>query len=128
MTSRKKGLQRSMPSSDRLGLPPAGIVGMGLMGTSIAACLLGAGHSVVCIARNSAKHRGISKRLLSLLNDSAARGLLDVNPKTLMGRFAISSEIAALKSTEIVVESTVEDLAVKRQVICESKWLLAKIR
>jgi 3-hydroxybutyryl-CoA dehydrogenase len=34
-----------------------------------------------------------------------------------MGRFTISSEIEALKSAEIVVESTVEDLAVKQEVI-----------
>src|ERR1035438_463658 len=74
MTPPKKSLQRSTQSSGRPGLPPAGVVGMGLMGTSIAVCLLGAGHSVVGIARNSEKHRGILKRLMGLLNDSAARG------------------------------------------------------
>jgi len=45
-----------------------------------------------------------------------------------MSRVTISSDFSALSAAEIVVESTVEDLAVKRQVICESKWLLAKIR
>jgi 3-hydroxybutyryl-CoA dehydrogenase len=126
MTPPKKSLQRSTQSSGRPGLPPAGVVGMGLMGTSIAVCLLGAGHSVVGIARNSEKHRGILKRLMGLLNDSAARGLIHQNAQTLMGRFTISSDMAALRSAEIVIESTVEDLAVKQTIITSIEDVLGR--
>jgi threonine dehydrogenase-like Zn-dependent dehydrogenase len=36
---------------------PAGVVGMGLMGTSIAACLLIAGHPVVAVDADPAQRR-----------------------------------------------------------------------
>jgi 3-hydroxybutyryl-CoA dehydrogenase len=41
------------------------------------------------------------------------------NPSALIGRVAMSADIADLKTAKIVVESTVEDITVKRQVINE---------
>ena len=130
MTLKKASRKESRTISSRTAplSQSAGVVGTGLMGTSIAACLLGARHSVVCVGRNPAHLRNAQKRLLHLLRDGAAKGLIRVEAEMLMSRVTISSDFSALSAAEIVVESTVEDLAVKRQVICESKWLLAKIR
>ena len=96
---------------------PAGVVGMGLMGTSITACLLGAGHSVACVERDPAQRRTAPRRLLHLLQDGAAKGLLRADPEKLMNRVAVSGDVSVLSDAEIVVESTVEDVAAKRQVI-----------
>jgi 3-hydroxyacyl-CoA dehydrogenase len=95
----------------------AGVVGMGLMGTSIAACLLGAGHRLACVEADSAKLRSAPKRLKELLLDSWDRGLIAVSPDKLMGRVTISGDFAALKDVTIIVESTIESVEVKRQVI-----------
>ena len=98
---------------------------MGLMGTSITACLLGAGHSVACVEKDPAQRRSAPKRLLHLLRDGADKGLLHADPEELMDRVAIAGDFSALSAVQIVVESTVEDLAVKRQVIASIEGAVA---
>jgi 3-hydroxybutyryl-CoA dehydrogenase len=92
---------------------------MGLMGTSIAACLLGAGHRVSCIESDPEKLRTAHKRLLGVLKDAWERGVISDRPDALMKQVTISNEYSDLKAMEIIIESTVEDLAVKRQVIAK---------
>ena len=111
-------------SASREGVQPyvgrgceAAVVGMGLMGTSIAACLVGAGHRLSCVESDPAKLRTAPKRLLNVLNDAWDKGLISTQPDTIMRQVTISSEYSDLKAAEIVIESTVEDLTVKRQVI-----------
>ena len=94
-----------------------GVVGMGLMGTSISACLLGAGHRIYCIETNPAKLRTASHRLITSLKEAHSQGLIDISPALLMKRVTVSQEFTNLKAVSVVVESTVEDLAVKREVI-----------
>jgi 3-hydroxyacyl-CoA dehydrogenase len=106
--------------------PPAGVVGMGLMGTSIAACLLSSGHSVVCVGRDPAHLRDAKKRLLQLLRDGADKALIRADAEKLMSHVTICREFSALSEAEIVVESTVEDLAVKRQVIASIEKAVGK--
>lgn len=103
----------------------ASVVGMGLMGTSISACLLAAGHSLHCIESNPAKLRTARSRLSKLLKDAQAEGVITATPSTLLQRFSISNEISDLKDAEIVIESTVEDLAIKRQVIGEVEQVVS---
>lgn len=95
----------------------AGVVGMGLMGTSIAACLLGAGHRLACVEADPAKLRTAPKRLRELLKDAWKRRLISATPDSLMKRATISGDFAVLKGAGIVVESTIESIDVKRQVI-----------
>lgn len=108
---------RSFGSSTLISAVPAAVVGMGLMGTSIAACLLSAGHSVVGIERDPARFRKARKRLLQLLEGGVERGLVSADPQELISRLTVSSEFSKLSAATVVVESTVEDLAIKRQVI-----------
>lgn len=98
---------------------PVGVVGMGLMGTSICACLLGAGHRVSCVESDPIKVRTARRRLLAALKEAAAHGLISDAPSSAMERFTISSTFDGLKNAELVVESIVENLAVKRRVIRE---------
>lgn len=126
MTQRASVLNRGS-LSDRTGrrkahsVPPvsteAGVVGMGLMGVSITACLLAAGCSLQCLESDPARRRTAGRRLRKLLEDAHADGVIRSAPSVLLKRFAISNEATDLKNSEIVVEATVEDLAVKRQVI-----------
>lgn len=121
--------RKRMPSLRRSGspntdVPPdverggrASVVGMGLMGTSIAACLVGAGYQLACIESDPEKLRSAPKRLLDVLNDARDKRLISTAPKTLMKRVTISNEYADLKAAEIVIESTIEDLTVKHRVI-----------
>jgi len=97
----------------------AAVVGMGLMGTSIAACLLGAGHQLACVEADPAKLRSAPRRLRELLLDSWERGLIAVSPDELMARVTISGDFSVLKNAAIIVESTVENIEVKRQVISD---------
>src|SRR6187551_268743 len=71
-------------------LQAAGVVGMGLMGTSIAACLLGAGHRLACVEADPVKLRSAPKRLRELLLDSWERSLIAISPDKLMARVTIS--------------------------------------
>lgn len=96
---------------------PAGVVGMGLMGTSIAACLLIAGHSVAAVERDPAKRRTAKNRLLTLLRGAKKEGLLKGDPAKVIEHFAVSEDYMVLMKSRIVIESIVEDIEVKRNVI-----------
>jgi len=93
----------------------AGVIGLGLMGHSIAACLLSAGHQVVGVTRSLAKHRGTRRHILDLLRQMKREGLLKRNPEALMERFQISEDYGDLSGCGIVVESIIEDLETKRR-------------
>ena len=98
---------------------------MGLMGTSIAACLLAAGHPLVCIEVDPAKLRTARRRLLRLLTEAKQRGGLKDSPAGLMDRVTISNNFNTLAETEIIVESTIESPAVKRKVIRQIEAVVA---
>lgn len=94
----------------------AGLIGLGLMGRSIAACLLSAGHGVTAVARREDNHPAARRRVLQLLRQMKREGLMRRNPESLMPRFTISEDYHTLAHCEIVIESIVEDLDIKREV------------
>jgi hypothetical protein len=97
--------------------PPAGVVGLGLMGTSIVACLLAKGHRVTGITRDLKRRSHARRHLLALLREMQREQLLKGDPKEIIGRFTASENYADLRDCGIVVESILEDLPLKRQVI-----------
>jgi 3-hydroxybutyryl-CoA dehydrogenase len=94
---------------------PAGLIGLGLMGHSIAACLLSAGHRVTAVTRSAEKHRGTRAHVLALLRQMRREGLLRRDPKKLIERLRISESYADLAGCGIVIESIIEDLETKRR-------------
>jgi 3-hydroxybutyryl-CoA dehydrogenase len=119
-SQRRKMAKRTSRPSPRADLGcEAGVVGMGLMGTSIAACLLAAGHRLSCVESDPAKLKSAPQRLRGLLQNASEKNLFSASPSSLMDRVTISGELSSLARAEVVIESTVEDLAVKRQVIHE---------
>jgi 3-hydroxybutyryl-CoA dehydrogenase len=95
----------------------AGVVGLGLMGTSIAACLLIAGHEVHGVDSDIERRRTVRQRLLELLQGSQAEGLLRKPVEEVLSRFSVSRSFSSLAGAVIVIESTVENIAVKRSVM-----------
>jgi 3-hydroxybutyryl-CoA dehydrogenase len=110
------------PASSELALDAdciAGVVGLGLMGTSIAACLLSSGHAVRGVEPDARRRATARRRVLSLLKASQAQKLLREPPEKILRRFSVSGSFASLAPAEVVIESTVEDPKVKRTVIRE---------
>ena len=93
-----------------------GLIGLGLMGRSIAACLLSAGHGVTAVARREDNHPAARRRVLQLLRQMRREGLMRRNPETLIARLTISEDYRALTHCDVVIESIIEDLEVKRDV------------
>ncbi|HUV12024.1 MAG TPA: 3-hydroxyacyl-CoA dehydrogenase family protein, partial [Acidobacteriota bacterium] len=94
---------------------PAGIIGLGLMGHSIIACLLAAGHPVVGVSRSLARHPDSKRHVLSLLRQMVREGLLRDKPTELIKRLSLSEDFADLALCRIVIESIVEDIETKKK-------------
>src|SRR5947209_2090450 len=113
---------RSQPRQPRRkswepGETPAGRVGVGLMGTSIAACLLIAGHPVAAVEVDARKRRRARNAVLALLEGAKREKLLKDDPSKVIKRLAVGSDYSALAGSRIVIESTVEDLATKQRML-----------
>jgi len=97
---------------------PVGVVGLGLMGTSITACLLAAGHPVAGVTRSANTRRTVRRRLLGYLKGLKKEGLLKGrrSPEVILKALSLSADYATLAKSHLVVESTVEDERVKAEV------------
>jgi 3-hydroxybutyryl-CoA dehydrogenase len=84
------------------------------MGHSIIACLLAAGHPVIALTRKLARHRGTRRRIFTLLREMQRERLLDADPARLLRGLTLSEDVGELSRCAIVIESIIEDLAVKR--------------
>ena len=93
----------------------AGVIGLGLMGHSIIACLLAAGHRVLGVTRSRTRHPGTRRHVLRFLEEMRSEGLLRRKPSSLMRNFEITEDYGDLAGCGIVVESILEDIAVKKQ-------------
>lgn len=93
-----------------------GVVGLGLMGCSIATCFLIAGHRVIAIApiENDLQHA--EKRITDHLVKSKTEGLTPSTPETLLKNLTITMDYTMLKDCALVVECTLEDQAIKKSV------------
>ncbi len=106
MATKKKPVKRN-PAA------PVAVIGMGLMGHSIAACFLAAGYQVVGVTRNLARHRGTPAQIRGLLRNMVREGLLRRDPARLLQSFRLTSDVAEIAPCTLIVESIVEDLAAK---------------
>jgi hypothetical protein len=91
----------------------AGVIGLGLMGHSIVACLLSAGHEVIAVTRDVPRHRATRARVLQLLHQMKREGLLKRKPEILVNRLSLSNDCGDLAGCDIVIESITEDIETK---------------
>ena len=96
---------------------PAGVVGLGLMGTSIVTCLVAAGHRVVAIDKDAARRRNLKRRVSVLLRDMRREKLLSKDPVMVLKNLSTSDDFGALRDCGLVIESIFENLGEKRAVL-----------
>lgn len=95
---------------------PVGVVGLGLMGTSIVACLLMAGHKVNAVAPIPIDLDHAERRILQHLKRSYKEGITKKSPDTLMQSLTINENYSSLEHCKLVIECTIEDLDIKKSV------------
>ena len=95
---------------------PIGVVGLGLMGNSIIACLLAAGHPVVGVTRSLSKRRNTRRHLQSILRQMKQEKLLSSDPAQVLEKLRITEDFADLRECQVVIETVLEDLQVKYEV------------
>jgi 3-hydroxybutyryl-CoA dehydrogenase len=100
-------------------LVPVGVVGLGLMGTSIVTCLAAAGHPVVGIDRDPGRRRNLNRRVSILLRDMRREKLLSKEPASVLKHLRTAADFGGLVDCDLVIESIFENLGEKRHVLRE---------
>ncbi|HET6772069.1 MAG TPA: 3-hydroxybutyryl-CoA dehydrogenase [Acidimicrobiales bacterium] len=97
-----------------------GIVGSGIMGSGIAEVAAKAGVTVVLRSRKQETADTMVVSLDRSLDKQVSRGKLDEGEaKSIRGRVSATADLDALADCDLVVESVVEDLDVKKQLFGE---------
>lgn len=91
-------------------------VGLGLMGCSITACLLMAGHPVIAVAPIPGDMITAGPRIRKHLERSLEEGLTIRTPDDLLSRLTITEDYSLLRDASIVIECTLEDIQIKKAV------------
>jgi 3-hydroxybutyryl-CoA dehydrogenase len=102
-----------------------GTVGLGLMGSSIATCLLAAGHEVTSLIRHLEKANTARQRIEKFLKQLSDEGLLKENPEVSIQRLTITDNFSRFKDHELIIESIFENLDEKREVFRELEKVLS---
>jgi 3-hydroxybutyryl-CoA dehydrogenase len=97
--------------------PKVGVVGLGLMGTSIVACLLASGERVVAVESDAHKRRTARARVLSLLREMNQEVLLTTDPERTLERFQVFEQYVGLADCKVVIETITESVPAKKRVI-----------
>jgi 3-hydroxybutyryl-CoA dehydrogenase len=93
-----------------------GVVGLGLMGCSITTCLLISGHPVIALAPLEDDLQFAKKRITDYLVRSKQEGLTTETPDAHLKNLTITTDYTGLSICSLVIESTLEDLEVKKSV------------
>jgi 3-hydroxybutyryl-CoA dehydrogenase len=94
-----------------------GVAGLGLMGTSIVAALLSAGHRVIGLTRSLAKRTNSREIVLERLVEMKEAGVLREDPHVVIDRLKLSEDYADLAGCRVVIESIIEDLPAKKEAL-----------
>jgi len=112
----KRAASRASIRLEKAADMPVGVVGLGLMGNSIIACLLAAGHPVVGVTRSLSKRRNTRRHLQSILRQMKREKLLSSDPAQALTKLRITEDFADLRECQVVIETVLEDLQVKYEV------------
>ena len=95
---------------------PIGVVGLGLMGCSIATCLAIAGHPVVAVAPIPVDMTTALTRITTHLSKAYDEGLINELPEKYSRNVSITEDYSLLKDCKIVIECTIENIEIKKSV------------
>lgn len=93
-----------------------GVVGLGLMGSSVVTALLISGHEVEAIAPLPADIETAYERILAQLNHSSHTRLLEEPVNWYLKRLRISEDYSTLSNCKVVLECVIEEISVKERV------------
>jgi 3-hydroxybutyryl-CoA dehydrogenase len=93
-----------------------GVVGLGLMGSSITTCMLIAGHKVVAVAPMPDDLQTALPRIREHLQKSYQQALLDQEPDVYLSNLTITQDYGLMKNCQLVIECTIEDIDIKKSV------------
>lgn len=100
-------------------------VGLGLMGCSIATCILAAGHPVTSLIQDIEKSPEARERILEFLQQLNAEGILKEDPQVIIARHIITADVAMLKEHEVIIETIIENVAEKKQLYRQLEAVLS---
>lgn len=101
-----------------------GTVGLGLMGSSIATCILAAGHPVTALTNQIDKADEARARILGYLRELQQEGILATAPETVLEHLIITDDINALRNHTVVIESITENAAEKKKLYHQLETVL----
>lgn len=93
-----------------------GVVGLGLMGSSIAVTLLISGHPVKAISPVEKEINSARSGIRTLLNECERMGLLKSPPESYLSSLTFSESYKDLGDCKLVNECVIEDMEIKKQV------------
>ncbi|MGN6492046.1 MAG: 3-hydroxyacyl-CoA dehydrogenase family protein [Agriterribacter sp.] len=102
-----------------------GTVGLGLMGSSIAACILAAGHPVISAVKDISEKERAMSRITGFLSDLKGEGLLQYEPASVIKKLIITDNISDLADCTLVIESIFENLEDKQGVYAALEMCLS---
>jgi 3-hydroxybutyryl-CoA dehydrogenase len=102
-----------------------GTVGLGLMGSSIATCILAAGHKVTSLVKSQEEAANARKRILDFLTELFQEGLLKEQPEMVIERITITDDVSLLAGHEVVIESITESVEEKKSVYRQLEIVLS---
>ena len=102
-----------------------GVVGLGLMGSSIVTCILAAGHEVTALTRNIERSDEARKRITNFLVQLQEEKMLKEDPDKILKNLAITNDYSSFVNHEIVIESIIENVDEKREVFRQLEGVLS---
>ena len=102
-----------------------GVVGLGLMGSSIATCILAAGYKVTSFTRNIEKADEVRKRILNFLKQLQEEEMLKEDPNSAIKRLVITNDYSLFAHHEVVIESIIENVENKKGVFQQLENVLS---
>ena len=94
-----------------------GVVGLGLMGKSIIACLLSSGATVTGFDVSPSVRRSARRQVLAMLKEMRREMLMGVDPHRDISRLTITNDVAGFSDCEAIIETITEDLRLKQEVL-----------
>lgn len=104
---------------------PVAVVGLGLMGSSIATCLLIAGHPVVALAPLSSDLLFAEKRIIDHLEKAVKNGIIPHTSDYYLANLLITEDYSELYACKLVIECTIEDIDIKESVYKKVEAVIA---
>ena len=123
MTTKRTARKAVKSGKESVALPRlerVGIIGLGLMGQGIAACLLAHGHEVVGFDTDRKKHNATVRHVTVALAELKKQKLIEAELlSSWKTRLHIASSLADLSTCGIIIECVREEIELKRSIFAE---------